>query len=129
MKKESALLLVDALINLALGVPLTFFPMGMAKFLGIPIPDKPFYASILGAVLIGIGLALLIERSRDLLKVTGLGLGDAIAINLCGAGTLSVWLVAGNLGISLRGYLFLGFVAALVIGTAIFETLSYRRQG
>ena len=127
MKKESTLLLVDALINLALGIPLTIYPLVMAEFLGLPIPDTPFYASILGAVLTGIGLALLIETFKDSLKITGLGLGGAIVINLCGALVLSVWLIRGRLNIPSRGYVFLGFVAVLVFATAILEIASYRR--
>jgi hypothetical protein len=128
MKKEDTLLLVDAIINLALGIPLAFFPRGAAEFLGIPIPNIPFYASILGAVLMGIGLALLIERSTHSRGMTGLGIGGAIAINLCGAGALSAWLIGGELDLPLRGTLFLGFVAALVFVAALFEILSFRRQ-
>jgi hypothetical protein len=128
MKKESTLLLVDALINLALGIPLTFFPKNLGEFLGIPVPVVPFYASLLGAVLIGIGLALLVERSQNLFKLTGLGLGGAIVINLCGAGALSVWLLSGKLDIPLRGFLFLGCIAILVFCVAFIEGVSRWRK-
>jgi NO-binding membrane sensor protein with MHYT domain len=72
------LLLVDAAINLALGIPLTFFPRNTAAFLGVSVSEIPFYASLLGAVLVGIGIALLVEHFKGAHKLTGLGLGGAI---------------------------------------------------
>ena len=128
MKQEATLLTIDALINLGLGLPLTFIPRRMAAFLGAPVPDTPFYASILGAVLTGIGAALLIERFKDTLRLSGLGLGGAIAINICGAMTLAVWLIGGNLNLPLKGYLFLWLVVALVLSTAAFESLFYWKR-
>ena len=67
------LLLADATINLILGGLLLLFPERIVAFLGLPSPQTGFYRSILGAVLVGIGVALLIEwrRSRD--GLTGLG--------------------------------------------------------
>ena len=130
--KTNTLLVADAVINLALGLPLLFFPKKTASLLGIPPPEVAFYASILGAVLAGIGLALLIESRHDRLGLTGLGLGGAIAINLCGGGALAVWLLSGTLLLSARGHLFLAVVAVSVLGISLVETshlfLEYRRQ-
>lgn len=58
--------------------------------LGMPVAAKPFYASIFGGVLFGIGIALLMERSRETTGLSGLGLGGAIAINLCGGFVLAL---------------------------------------
>ena len=121
--KENVLLVSDAVINLALGLPLLFFPKETASFLGLPIPEVTFYASILGAVLTGIGLALLVECYQGPIEITGLGLGGAIAINLCGGGALAVWLLSGALAIPTRGYIFLGLVAVAVLGISLVETL------
>ena len=50
------LLVVDATINLLLGLLLVAFPAGLVEALGIPQAEPAFYPSILGAVLIGIGV-------------------------------------------------------------------------
>ncbi len=81
---EKTLLLIDAIINLALGALLGIFPKQVIEMLGMPVVEKPFYASIFGGVLFGIGIALLLDRSREKTGVRGLGLGGAVAINLCG---------------------------------------------
>ena len=78
MTERSLLLLVDAIINLLLGVLLLFFPARLVEAIGIPATEQSFYPSILGAVLFGIGVALLIQRRND----RGLGLTGAVAINL-----------------------------------------------
>jgi hypothetical protein len=118
---SSALLLVDAGINLVLGMLLLIFPRGLIDLLGIPVSDSKFYPSILGAVLFGIGIALLIERYKPHPRIVGLGLGGAVAINLCGGIVLSTWLIFGNLAISTVGYLFLGTLAVLLVGISAIE--------
>jgi len=120
------LLTIDAVINLALGLLLALFPRPVAEVLGVPVPASPFYASILGAVLTGIGLALLVERFRARHGVAGLGLAGAICINVCGAGVLAVWLIAGELTMPLRGRVFLWAVAIVILGLSIVEAAAQR---
>jgi hypothetical protein len=72
-------------------------------------------------VLLGIGLALLIERRRRLGRPAGLGVAGAIAINLCGGIVLALWLVFGRLSIPLRGRLTLGLLALLLFAISAFE--------
>jgi uncharacterized membrane protein len=119
--REELVLTIDGAVNLALGVVLVIFPKGFARLVGVPIPSSSFYASILGGVLIGIGLALLLQRFWGRSHVTGLGIEGAIAINFCGAGILMAWLIAGGLSIPTRGYLFLWAVALLVLGIGFAE--------
>jgi hypothetical protein len=57
--------LVHASINLLLGVLLLVFPRSVVLTLGVPQSDSSFYPSILGAVLIGIGVALVIEWRKN----------------------------------------------------------------
>ena len=55
MDKPTLLLMVDALINYSLGVLCLLYPF-VAAAVGVPIVDNSFYPSILGAVLVGIGI-------------------------------------------------------------------------
>lgn len=57
------------------------------------------YPSILGAVLVGIGVALLIQNKSE----SGLSLAGAVAINLCGGIVLAFWLSFGFLALPTRG--------------------------
>ncbi len=69
---KSVLLAIDAAINLVLGILLVFLPPSLVSLLGVP--DAPrFYSSVLGAVLLSIGLALMLERNNR--GAGGMGLG------------------------------------------------------
>ncbi len=125
--KHSFLLKVDATINLILGVLLLAFPAGLVKLLGIPPAASSFYPTLLGGVLFGIGLALLIECYWKSSRFEGLGLGGAIAINLCGGGVLAIWLLSDTLRLPLRGQLLLWFLVLLLIGLSILEGFAHLR--
>ena len=118
------LLVVDGIVNLVLGVLLIFFPARLMFAFDLPKVETYFYVNILGAVLFGIGLALLLERYNARSHTQGLGIGGAIAINLCGAGVLVSWLLFGNLELSLGGAIFLWSIAAVVFGVALAELLT-----
>jgi hypothetical protein len=124
-RRQAALLVLDAIVNLALGILLAFFPTSFAEVVGVPLALPPFYASVLGAVLIGIGLALLVERFRPWSGFRGLGLGGAICINVCGAGALVIWLISGALEMPLSGYAFLWAVGLVVLGLSVLELVAY----
>ena len=72
--KESTLLEIDGIGNVLLGLPLIVYPTGVAQLLGIPFAEHAFYPVILGALLLGIGIALLVERFSP--RIRGLGLTD-----------------------------------------------------
>jgi hypothetical protein len=126
---RSTLLKADAAINLILGILLMAFPAGLVKALGIPMSEPPFYATILGGVLFGIGLALLVECYRRSNRFVGLGLAGAIAINLCGGFVLAAWLLSDKLTLPLRGHIFLWFLVLLLVGISLLEGLSHLRKG
>jgi len=122
--KHKTLLLIDGVINLILGILLLLFPVGVVKLLGLPYTNTNFYPSILGAVLFGIGIALLIERYGALKNIRGLGLGGAIAINLCGAGVLFVWLLIAPFDIPIRGNIILWSIAIIVLIVGLAEIIA-----
>lgn len=109
-------LIIDATINFLLGVLLLAFNEKLVGFLGVPPTDTNFYANILGAIFIGITLALLLEafRSKES-SLVGLGTGGAICINLCGGIVLTLWLLFGNLSLPLKGEIFLWILAFSLI--------------
>ena len=126
--RPSKILLVDALINLILGGLLAAFPKSIVELLGVPHTDATFYPSILGAMLIGIGLALVIEYLRKPTGPAGLGLYGAIIINLCGALFLVGWLLSGKLEIPLRGHVFLWGLATVLVVVSLVELVFSRED-
>jgi hypothetical protein len=129
---QKRLLAVDAGVNLLLGALLSLtvpFPARLPRILGVPAVGQPFYASMLGAVLIGIGVALLVERGRSSPAApVGLGLMGAIAINLCAGVALFGWLVLGGLDLSLRGAIVLWSIDALLLAISGAELATCRRS-
>lgn len=128
MGKTKELLAIDGAVNLALGVLLLWYPVSVARAFGLTADGKPFFASILGAVLFGVGLALIMERYRPPLRIVGLGLGGAIAINLCGGVVLAVWLLTGSLALTLLGQFALWALVVLLIGLTMLELYTHTRS-
>lgn len=119
--RRKLLLTVDGVINLLLGSLLVVFPRGLVRVLGVPEAASAFYPSVLGGVLVGIGVALLLERFADRRRSGGLGLTGAVAINLCGGLVLAGWLVLAELAIPLRGRVFLWGLVLVLVGLSSFE--------
>ena len=128
MPNRSTLLAVDGAINVVLGVLLIVFPEVLVTALGVPAASPAFYPSVLGGVLLGIGIALLIERARPPLEGVGLGLAGAVAINLCAGLVLAGWLVAGDLRLPVRGLVFLWSLVLVLVGLSGAEVLNQLRQ-
>ena len=124
MKEKNLLLVVDGIVNLMLGVMLIFFPTQLMHVFELPKVETYFYINLLGAVLFGIGIALFLERFSGRYHAHGLGIGGAIAINLCGAGVLVFWLLFGDLKLSQAGTVFLWSIAILVLGIGAAELVT-----
>ena len=129
-KTSKTLLIIDSAVNLILGVLLMLFPIGIIGFLGLPETSTNFYPGILGAVLFGIGLALLSELVGYSKGFRGLGPGGAILINLVGSVVLICWLLFGSLSIPLKGQIILWAVGIVVflIGIVEMSTKSWKYQ-
>ncbi len=117
-------MIIDGIINLVLGILLLLVPFGMASFLGVPEPVSFLYPCVLGAVLFGIGIALLLEEWGGSKGVRGLGMGGAIVINFCGAGTLLGWLLMSSPDLPMRGQILLWCIAVVVLLVGVVELFS-----
>ena len=108
--------MIDAIINLVLGVLLLAFSPKLVNFLGVPFTDNFFYPNMLGAILFGIAVALTIEAFRTHNnRFTGLGLFGAISINMSGSLVLLLWLIFGRLNLPVKGLLFLWVLDILLL--------------
>ncbi|MDJ0627585.1 MAG: hypothetical protein QNJ44_04945 [Rhodobacter sp.] len=121
------LLALASVINIVLGVCLLAIPGQTIRFFGLPEVDTYFYVTVLGAVLLGIGIALWIER-RNEDRWRGLGLFGAVIINILGAGTVLVWLLVDPFNLPMHGYVVLWAVALTVLGTGIVELVAMMRR-
>jgi peptidoglycan/LPS O-acetylase OafA/YrhL len=121
MAHRTSLLIIDGLINLALGVVLLLFPSSLVAYLGVPDADNSFYPNILGGVLFGIAIALFVESRSTALNASGLGLLGAVVINLCAGLVLGAWLLWGGLDLPVRGTVFLWSLVILLVGISSIE--------
>ena len=126
--ERQRVLLIDSAINIALAFFLIIFPEKLVNLLGIPTAEHSFYPSILGAVLLGIGAALIIEYSRRPDGAVGLGLGGAVTINLCGGFVLVFWLLSGKLDLPFRGQLVLWLLVTVVTVISGVEIIVHKRS-
>jgi hypothetical protein len=126
MRRE--LLAIDGLVNLTLGVLLISYPQGVVAAFGLPTAGRPFFASMLGGVLLGVGVALFLERRRPPSGLVGLGLGGAVAINLCAGLVLAAWLVAGALELTALGQVALWALVVLLVGLSGVELYTHLRH-
>jgi hypothetical protein len=123
-REQETLLTIDGIINITLGILLLLFPFGVWELLGVPKAITNFYPTILGGVIFGIGIALFIERYGFRHNIRGLGLGGAIAINICGALVLIIWLIIDPFDLPLRGYIVLWTIGVGVLLVGIVELVA-----
>ena len=118
---RKSVLLIDAIINLFLGLCLLGFSPYIINLFGLPPTDNYFYPNILGSVFIGITIALIVEAFRKSPDNTGLGLIGAICINICGGIVLFLWLVSGGLDLPLKGSIILWILDTILLVISLAE--------
>ena len=122
------ILIIDAVINFGLGILLLLFSPAVVAWIGVPPSSTSFYANILGAVFIGITIALIITAAGGTSpRSAGLGLPGAVSINLCGGVALALWLIFGKLTIPTRGFIFLWAMVVILIVVSLAELLHVDR--
>ena len=119
---HARLLELDGAGNVLLGLPLLLFSGLVSDFLGLPRSATTFYPAILGAVFVGIGVALLLERFKPSLR--GLGLAGAISINFIFGVVLAGWLLLSGVDLPTRGLLVLWILALILVGISVAEAFS-----
>jgi len=124
---RKSVLLIDAIINFILAFLLGIFPKDFIGFLGLPVVSNPFYASILGSVFFGIGIALMISRSEKNRNSDGLGLRGAIAINLSGGFVLALWLLFGTLDVPTHGKIIMWALVVILFGLSMVELFTQKK--
>ncbi len=128
MTTRSQLLTIDGVANLLLGFFLLASPRSFFDALGLPWPGRSLYVAILGGVLVGIGIALLLESSR-VGGLVGLGLAGAVAINLTAGLVIAAWLLlSGANGVSGMGQIVLWLLVVFLVGLSSAEIVAYRRS-
>ena len=124
---RKSILLIDAIINFFLAFLLGIFPKDVISFLGLPMVSNPFYASILGGVFFGIGIALLISRSAKNRNSDGLGLRGALAINISGGFVLALWLLFGALDVPVHGKIIMWALVVILFVLSAVELFTQKK--
>ena len=124
---RKSILLIDAIINFFLAFLLGIFPKDVISFLGLPMVSNPFYASILGGVFFGIGIALLISRSAKNRNSDGLGLRGALAINISGGFVLAMWLLFGALDVPAHGKIIMWALVIILFVLSAVELFTQKK--
>jgi hypothetical protein len=111
------LLWIEACLKLGPGLALVAAPRTLARLFGLPSADQPFWPRLLGALLIGLGIASLLEVRMQ----GGLGLAGSIAVNLASAAMIGALLVLGRAGRTMRGRFLLWVAAAALVILSLVE--------
>lgn len=113
------LLWLETLLRFSAGLVLLIMPLTAARVLGLPLPQALLWPRLLGAILVGMAGATLLEGAVS--GSRGLGLGGLVLINLATAGTLITLLVLERASQTRRGKLFLWALAVWLIAFAVLE--------
>jgi hypothetical protein len=108
----------EVALKLGCGLILGLFPVSSPRLFGLPSPSGPFWPRLLAAVLIGIGLAVVLQTS--LTPGRGLGLAGLMAINLVAAAVATGQLVMGSIT-TRRGTATLWALAITLTGLSLVE--------
>lgn len=113
-------LIGDALLKLSAGVVLVLSAGRLMKTLGLPSGEPRFYARLLGSLLIGVGLALMIEALPTGWR--GLGAGGAAAVNFIAAVILALLTIGRPGGTNPMGRRLLWIMAASMLAFGALES-------
>lgn len=110
---KERLLLFDGLIYFLLGFLIVIFPVKISEKLGLPYPENPFYFIMIGSLIVGLGVAVLIEFFNPNLQ--GLGLCGSVAINICVIIVLVICLFTGIINLPFKTKIIVIFLISIFI--------------
>ena len=113
------ILWLDVILKLACGVPLVLMPQASFKAAGLPAAGSALAVRMLGAAMVGIASAILLQGMVH--RTTGLGPGGAFLVNLTGAIVLGLMLVSGKTELPWRARLLLWLLLAAMALLAALE--------
>jgi hypothetical protein len=122
---QALILRLDALSNAALALFLLAATWdGLYDFFGLPVPEPPFYAQILGAVLVAFALLewALAGTPAERAVTLAAAVGSALA-----AGVLAVWLLAADTELDTHGLVALWSVVAFLAAAAAIHAVVLSR--
>jgi hypothetical protein len=125
---QALVLRVDALSNTSLALFLLAASWDrLYEAVGLPAPEPPWYAQLLGAVLVAFAVVewALAGTTAERVVTSAAAVGSALA-----AGILVVWLLAGESGADTHGLVALwSVVAFLVLAVAVHTVVLVRNRG
>ncbi|MCL4766868.1 MAG: ABC transporter permease [Hyphomicrobiaceae bacterium] len=113
------LLWIETVLRLAAGAVLLIMPLTTARILGLPLPQALLWPRLLGALLVGMAAATMLEGS--VAGARGLGPGGLLLINFVTAGTLVALLVLERASQTRRGKLFLWVLTIGLVALGVLE--------
>jgi hypothetical protein len=116
---QTELLWLEAVLKLAAGGLLLLFPRTLARALGLPPVGETFWPRMLGAIVLGLAAATVLEGHTA--GRNGLGLAGHVAINLSVALAIVALLILGRAGTAKRGRFLLAVTAIGLAVLALFE--------
>ena len=122
---QALVLRVDALSNAALALFLLAATWDdLYDFFGLPVPEPPFYAQILGAVLVAFALLewMLAGTPAERAVTLAAAVGSALA-----AAVLAVWLLAGEHDLDTHGLVALWSVVVFLAAAAAIHAVVLSR--
>jgi hypothetical protein len=122
---QALVLRVDAVSNAALAVFLLAATWDwLYDFFGLPLPEPPFYAQLLGAALVAFAIVewALAGSPAERAVTLAAAVGSAIA-----AGVLAIWLLAADTNLDTHGEVALWSVAAFLAAAAVVHTVVLSR--
>lgn len=117
------LIWIEALLKGVVGVLLLAAPLLLIRLLGLPRLEHGLWPRLLGAALLGLAGAYLIEGLLDG-RARGLGMAGSVAVNLTGAMTLAALPVLSTLPLARRGRIAL-WASASVLALLGFVEIAY----
>jgi hypothetical protein len=120
------LLWSEVALKVGSGLILGLFPVQSPRLFGLPPTAGPFWTRLMAAILVGIGLASLLQvlSLHGTVKASGLGLGGSMALNLTAAAVVTGQLVTRRAATTRRGKATL-WALAITLSTISFVELAY----